>query len=82
MGSILSGPKAPDNSAALAEIERNRKETERVTKEAQDDRRTLSEQKMAKKRASRYGGKRSLLSDSRLLAETGIDDEDDTLGSA
>ena len=56
MGGILSGPKAPDNSAALAEIERNRKETERVTKEAQDDRRTLSEQKMAKKRASRYGG--------------------------
>ena len=78
MGGILSGPKAPDNSAALAEIERNRKETERVTKEAQDDRRTLSE-----KRASRYGGKRSLLSDSRLLAETGVDDdEEDTLGSA
>ena len=78
MGGLLGGK--PDNSAALAQIEAQRKETEALRKEAEADRRTLSEEKMAKKRAMARGGSRMLLSDTRLTPELGVDDET-TLGT-
>jgi len=68
----------PDNSAAMAQIEQQRQETERMRMQAEEEKRDLQEELAAKKRARQRGGARSLLSDSRLTPETGIEEE--TLG--
>jgi hypothetical protein len=71
----------PDTSAAEAQIAEQRKETARMKKEAMDEKKDLAEQMSGAKRARRFGGKRSLLSDTRLSPELGVEEEDETLGS-
>lgn len=73
MGGLFGGK--PDNSAALAQIEQQRQETERMRLQAESEKRDLQEQMAAKRKAAARGGARSLLSDTRLTPETGIDDE-------
>lgn len=77
MGGFLGSK--PDNSAAMAQIEQQRQETERMRMQAEGEKRDLQEQLAAKKRARTRGGARSLLSDSRLTPEIGVDEEQ-TLG--
>jgi ferric-dicitrate binding protein FerR (iron transport regulator) len=77
MGGIVGGSK-PDNSAAMAQIEQQRQETERMRMQSEKERRDLSEKMAAKRRASARGGSRMLLADTRLSPETGIDDEEKT----
>jgi len=74
MGGMFSAPK-PDNSAALAQIEQQRQETERMRLEAQQEKRDLQEEMAAKKRARMRGGARSLLATTRLTPEIGVEEE-------
>ena len=75
MGGIVGGgaPK-PDTSALQAQ----QRENERLRQQAQDEKRNLAEELAGKRRSRTYGGSRTLLSESRLNPETGIDE---TLGS-
>ena len=75
MGGIVGGgaPK-PDTSALQAQ----QRENERLRQQAQDEKRNLAEELAGKRRSRTYGGSRTLLSESRLNPEAGIDE---TLGS-
>ena len=77
MGSILS-PKKPDTSAAEAQIRAQQAETDRLRKQAEEDKRRLAEDLATKREARRRGGARALLAEERLNPETGIE----TLGSS
>ena len=79
MGGMFGGGK-PDTSAAEAQLAQQRAETERMRQQAQDEKRDLQEQMAAKRRATSRGGKRMLLSDTRLNPEVGLDEEQNTLG--
>ena len=79
MGGVFGGGK-PDTSAAEAQLAAQRAETERMRQQAQDEKRDLQEQMAAKRRAAGRGGKRMLLSDTRLNPEVGLDEEQNTLG--
>jgi len=79
MGGVFGGGK-PDTSAAEAQLAAQRAETERMRQQAQDEKRDLQEQMAAKRRATGRGGKRMLLSDTRLNPEVGLDEEQNTLG--
>ena len=79
MGGLVGGGK-PDTSAAEAQLAAQRAETERMRKEAQDEKRDMQEQMAAKRRATSRGGKRMLLSDTRLNPELGLEDEQNKLG--
>jgi len=79
MGGAFGGGK-PDTSAAEAQLAAQRAETERMRKEAQDEKRDMQEQMAAKRRATSRGGKRMLLSDTRLNPELGLEDEQNKLG--
>jgi microcystin degradation protein MlrC len=80
MGGMFSGPSKPDTSAAEAQLAQQRAETERMRQQAQDEKRDLQEQMAAKRRATQRGGKRMLLSDTRLNPESGLDEDQTTLG--
>jgi len=80
MGGVFGGGK-PDTSAAEAQLAAQREETARAREAAQAEKRDLQEQMAAKQRARRGGGKRMLLSDTRLTPELGIDEES-TLGTS
>jgi len=77
MGSLFGGK--PDTSAVEEQIRQQREETARMKKEAMDEKKELAEKMAGAKRARRFGGKRMLLS-SRLTPETGLPEEDETLG--
>ena len=79
MGGVFGGGK-PDTSAAEAQLAQQRAETERMRKQAEEEKRDLQEQMAAKRRATGRGGKRMLLSDTRLNPEVGLDEEQNTLG--
>ena len=79
MGGVFGGGK-PDTSAAEAQLAAQRAETERMRQQAQDEKRDLQEQMAAKRRATSRGGKRMLLSDTRLNPEVGLDEEQNKLG--
>jgi len=79
MGGVFGGGK-PDTSAAEAQLAAQRAETERMRKQAEEEKRDLQEQMAAKRRASSRGGNRMLLSDTRLNPETGLEEEQNTLG--
>jgi hypothetical protein len=74
MGGLVGGGSKPDTSA----LDAQRRENERLRKQAEDEKRGLAEQLAGKRRARTYGGSRTLLSESRLNPEAGIDE---TLGS-
>jgi len=79
MGGVFGGGK-PDTSAAEAQLAAQRAETERMRKQSEEEKRDLQEQMAAKRRATGRGGKRMLLSDTRLNPEVGLDEEQNTLG--
>jgi len=79
MGGVFGGGK-PDTSAAEAQLAAQRAETERMRKQSEEEKRDLQEQMAAKRRATSRGGKRMLLSDTRLNPELGIEDEQTKLG--
>jgi hypothetical protein len=79
MGGVFGGGK-PDTSAAEAQLAAQRAETERMRKQSEEEKRDLQEQMAAKRRATSRGGKRMLLSDTRLNPEVGLDEEQNTLG--
>lgn len=64
--------------AASAQLAQAKAETERMRKQAEEERRDLSEEMAGKRRARAAGGSRMLLSDSRLNPEEGVDE---TLGA-
>jgi hypothetical protein len=67
----------PDNSAAVAQIDEQKKENERLRMQAESEQKDLAEQQAARTRSRTRGGSRMLLADTRLNPETGIE----TLGS-
>jgi hypothetical protein len=69
MGGLFS---KPDNSAAMAQIEEQRKENERLKEQATAEQRDLAEQAAGRARSRTRGGARMLLSDTRLNPETGV----------
>jgi hypothetical protein len=77
MGGIFGGP---DNSAMLKQIELQKAETERLRKQAEDEKNQLIEREQAAFTARRRGGARMLLSEQRIAPEGGISEQ--TLGSA
>ena len=79
MGGMFGGK--PDTSAAEAQLAAQREETARARKAAEEEKRDLQERQASQARARRRGGKRMLLSESRLSPETGIDEEGQTLGT-
>ena len=79
MGGAFGGGK-PDTSAAEAQLAAQREETARMRKQAEEEKRDLAEQMASKRRATARGGKRMLLSDTRLNPEMGLDEEQNTLG--
>jgi len=79
MGGVFGGGK-PDTSAAEAQLAAQRAETERMRKQSEEEKRDLQEQMAAKRRATSRGGKRMLLSDTRLNPEIGLDEEQNKLG--
>jgi hypothetical protein len=79
MGGVFGGGK-PDTSAAEAQLAAQRAETERMRKQSEEEKRDLQEQMAAKRRATSRGGKRMLLSDTRLNPEVGLDEEQNKLG--
>jgi microcystin degradation protein MlrC len=79
MGGAFGGGK-PDTSAAEAQLAQQRAETERMRMQAQDEKRDLQEQMASKRRAKTRGGKRMLLSDTRLNPELGVEEDQTTLG--
>jgi hypothetical protein len=51
-----------------------------MRKQSEEEKRDLQEQMAAKRRATSRGGKRMLLSDTRLNPEVGLDEEQNKLG--
>jgi hypothetical protein len=78
MGGAFGGK--PDTSAAEAQLAAQREETKRAREAATAEKRDLQEQMASKQRARRGGGKRMLLSESRLTPEIGLEEEQ-TLGT-
>jgi len=78
MSGIFSAPK-PDTSAAMAQIERDRKETKDLKDKAMAERREAAKKDSSTRLARRMGGKRALLSSERGYSEIG--EEDETLGA-
>lgn len=80
MGGAFGGGK-PDTSAAEESLRMQREATEKARVSAEEEKRGLAEQMSAQKRARLRGGKRMLLSESRLTPETGLEEEEKkTLG--
>lgn len=77
MGGLFGGSK-PDTSAAEAQIREQKAETDRLRKQAEEDKIKLAGDLASKRIARRRGGARALLSEERLSPETGIE----TLGSS
>lgn len=71
----------PDTSAAEESLRMQREETARARAKAEEEKKQLAEQMSSAKRARLRGGKRTLLSESRLIPEMGVEDEDQTLGA-
>lgn len=64
--------------AARAQLEQAKAETERMRKQAEEEKRDLAEQMAGKRMARARGGNRMLLSESRLNPEEGVEE---TLGA-
>ena len=80
MGGAFGGGK-PDTSAAEESLRLQREETKRAREAAETEKRDYAEKMTASKRARLKGGKRMLLSESRLTPEAGLEDENiQTLG--
>ena len=75
MGGAFGGGK-PDTSAAEESLRMQREATAKARETAEQEKRDLAEQMSAQKRARMRGGKRMLLSESRLTPEAGLDEEE------
>jgi hypothetical protein len=81
MGGMFGGGK-PDTSAMQAQIEQQRKETERLRAQAEQEKRDLAEEMSAKRKArSTRGGSRLLLAEERLTPEAGLPMDEEKLGA-
>ena len=79
MGGLVGGGGDKGASrAASAQLEQAKAETERMRKQAEEEKRDLAEQMAGKRMARARGGNRMLLSESRLNPEEGVDE---TLGA-
>lgn len=78
MGGLLGGGK-PDTSAAEAQIRAQQAETDRLRKQAEQDKVALAENLASKRKAQQRSGARALLAEERLNPETGVTE---TLGSS
>jgi sRNA-binding protein len=81
MGSLIwvsGGGDKGASKAARAQLEQAKAETERMRKQAEEEKRDLSAEAAARRMARARGGSRMLLSDSRLNPEEGVDE---TLGA-
>jgi len=78
MGGLIGGAKKPDTSAAEESLRLQREQTALAEKKALEERRSYEEQSASRRKAAQRGGKRMLLSESRLTPEIGIEEE--TLG--
>lgn len=74
MGSLIGGNKA-DTSAANAQMEQQRLETEKLRAQAETEKRDLAAQEAARKMSRTRGGSRLLLSEDRLNPELGVGDK-------
>ena len=77
MGGLIGGQKA-DTSAARAQMEQQRLETEKLRAQAETEKRDMAAQEAARKMSRTRGGSRMLLSEDRLSPESGVDE---TLGA-
>lgn len=60
------------DGGAGAQLEEQRKENERLKKQAEDERRDLGERSAASRMARQRGGSRMLLSEARIAPEEGV----------
>lgn len=74
MGSLIGGNKADTRaaSAANAQMEQQRLETEKLRAQAETEKRDLAAQEAARKMSRTRGGSRLLLSEDRLNPELGV----------
>jgi hypothetical protein len=79
MSGLVGGQKA-DTKAVEAQMAQQRKETEMLRKQAEQEKRELAEQMASKRMARGRGGNRLLLAEERLNPEAGVEEE--TLGAA
>lgn len=70
--------KQPDTGPAERALAEEKARTERLMKQAEEERRMLGEKSAATSRARKRGGARSLLSEARVTPEQGVT----TLGSS
>jgi hypothetical protein len=73
MGGLIGGQKA-DTSAARAQMEQQRIETEKLRAQAETEKRDLAAQEAGRKMSRIRGGSRMLLSEDRLSPESGVDE--------
>jgi len=73
MGGLIGGQKT-DTSAARAQMEQQRIETEKLRTQAEEEKRNLAAQEASRKMSRIRGGSRMLLSEDRLNPESGVDD--------
>lgn len=73
MGGLIGGSK-PDTSAARAQMEQQRIETEKLRTQAEEEKRDLAAQEASRKMSRTRGGSRMLLSEDRLSPESGVDE--------
>ena len=78
MSGLVGGQKA-DTKAVEAQMALQRAETEKLRKQAEEEKRDLAEQMAAKRMARGRGGNRLLLAEERLNPEAGVDEQ--TLGA-
>tara|TARA_B110000908_G_scaffold137332_1_gene162920 strand:- start:929 stop:1162 length:234 start_codon:yes stop_codon:yes gene_type:complete len=77
MGGLIGGGK-PDTSAARAQMEQQRLETEKLRAQGEEDKRDMAASEASRKMARTRGGSRMLLAEDRLNPESGLDE---TLGA-
>lgn len=78
MGGLVGGGDKGASRAAAAQLAQAKAETERMRKQAEEEKRDLAEEMASKRMARARGGSRMLLSESRLNPEEGVDE---TLGA-
>jgi hypothetical protein len=70
MGGLFGGGRG--DGGASAQLEEQRRENERLKKQAEEERRELGEKSAASRMARMRGGSRMLLSETRIAPEEGV----------
>lgn len=81
--SMIFGGGGDATKAAERQIEEQRRETQRLRDQAEQERADYAAQLAGRRKASQRGGSRALLSEARVNPETGLPEEpSNTLGAA